>query len=146
MSKKWGIEYGALQEFLDELRRLEANTKGTVEKALVATQDYIAQQADEHTGDKYLPAKGEFKSNPSQIKSAIIKDHKVDWELSKAQISAGFDFAKAPHSVYLLNGTQTMEPAKGLKNAVQGAKARKAVAKIQKDIFYKACKEAHKNG
>lgn len=146
MSKKWGIEYGALQEFLDELRRLEADTKGTVEKALVATQDYIADQADEHTEDKYLPAKGEFKSNPSQIKSAIIRDREVSWELSKAQISAGFDFAKASHSVYLLNGTQTMEPAKGLKNAVQGAKAKKAVAEIQKDIFYKACEEAHKNG
>ena len=83
MSKKWGIEYGALQDFLEEMRRLEADVKGTVEKALVATQDYIADQADKHTEDKYLPAKGEFKSNPSQIKSAIIRDHKVEWELSK---------------------------------------------------------------
>lgn len=146
MSKKWGIEYGALQEFLDELRRLEANTKGTAEKALVATQDYIAQQADKHTDDEYLPAKGEFKSNPSKVKAAIIRDREVSWELSKAQISTGLSGKKALHSIYLLNGTQTMEPAKGLKNATQGAKARKAVAEIQKDIFYKACEEAHKNG
>lgn len=146
MSKKWGIEYGALQGFLEELRRLEADTKGTVEKALVATQDYIADQADKHTEDKYLPAKGEFKSNPSQIKSAIIRDHKVEWELSKAQIRTGLSAGKALYSIFLLNGTQTMEPAKGLKNAVQGAKAKKAVAEIQKDIFYKACEEAHKNG
>lgn len=146
MSKKWGIEYGALQEFLDELRRLEADTKGTVEKALIATQDYIAQQADEHTDDKYLPAKGKYRSDPSKVKSAIIRDHKVEWELSKAQIRTGLSAGKTLYSIFLLNGTQTMEPAKGLKNATQGAKARKAVAEIQEDIFYKACKEAHKNG
>jgi|GEM_PF-3630990 len=146
MSKKWGIEYSALQEFLDELRRLEADTKGTVEKALIATQDYIAQQADKHTEDKYLPAKGKYRSDPSKVKSAIIRDHKVEWELSKAQIRTGLSAGKALHSIFLLNGTQTMEPAKGLKNAVQGAKARKAVAEIQKDIFYKSCEEAHKNG
>lgn len=146
MSKKWGIEYSALQEFLDELRRLEADTKGTVEKALIATQDYIAQQADEHTDDKYLPAKGKYRSDPSEVKSAIIRDHKVEWELSKAKIDTGFDYKIAPHSIYLMNGTQTMEPAKGLKNATQGAKARKAVAEIQENIFYKACEEAHKNG
>lgn len=146
MSKKWGIEYGALQEFLDELRRLEADTKSTVEKALIATQDYIAQQADKHTEDKYLPAKGKYRSDPSKVKSAIIRDHKVEWELSKAQIRTGLSAGKALHSIFLLNGTQTMEPAKGLKNAVQGAKARKAVAEIQKDIFYKSCEEAHKNG
>lgn len=146
MSKKWGIEYSALQELLDELRRLEADTKGTVEKALIATQDYIAQQADKHTEDKYLPAKGKYRSDPSKVKSAIIRDHKVEWELSKAQIRTGLSAGKALYSIFLLNGTQTMEPAKGLKNATQGAKARKAVAEIQKDIFYKSCEEAHKNG
>ena len=146
MSKKWGIEYGALQEFLDELRRLEADTKGTVEKALIATQDYIAQQADKHTEDKYLPAKGKYRSDPSKVKSAIIRDHKVEWELSKAQIRTGLSTGKTLYSIFLLNGTQTMEPAKGLKNATQGAKARKAVAEIQENIFYKACEEAHKNG
>lgn len=146
MSKKWGIEYGALQEFLDELRRLEADTKGTVEKALIATQDYIAQQADKHTEDKYLPAKGKYRSDPSKVKSAIIRDHKVEWELSKAQIRTGLSAGKTLYSIFLLNGTQTMEPAKGLKNATQGAKARKAVAEIQENIFYKACEEAHKNG
>ncbi len=146
MSKKWGIEYSALQEFLDELRRLEADTKGTVEKALIATQDYIAQQADEHTDDKYLPARGKYRSDPSKVKAAIIRDHKVEWELSKAQIRTGLSAGKTLYSIFLLNGTQTMEPAKGLKNATQGAKARKAVAEIQEDIFYKACKEAHKNG
>lgn len=146
MSKKWGIEYGALQEFLDELRRLEADTKSTVEKALIATQDYIAQQADKHTEDKYLPAKGKYRSDPSKVKAAIIRDHKVEWELSKAQIRTGLSAGKTLYSIFLLNGTQTMEPAKGLKNAVQGAKAKKAVAEIQENIFYKACEEAHKNG
>lgn len=146
MSKKWGIEYGALQEFLDELRRLEADTKSTVEKALIATQDYIAQQADKHTDDEYLPAKGKYRSDPSKVKSAIIRDHKVEWELSKAQIRTGLSAGKTLYSIFLLNGTQTMEPAKDLKNAVQGAKAKKAVAEIQENIFYKACEEAHKNG
>lgn len=145
-NKKFGIEFGEFQDILKDMRRLEADIKETTEKALIETQDYIAQQADKYTDNKYLPAKGKYRVLPSKTKRAIIKDKKIYWEGTKATVYTGFSFEFGFTPQFLMYGTPTMKPAKGLKNAIVGNKTKKAVAEIQKKTFYKACREAERNG
>ena len=146
-SKAWGIEFKGFSDMLEQLRNLEANIEEVTEKALIETQAYIAKQADIFTEDDMLPAQGKYRGEPSATKEAIIKDfeeYPVKWDGETASIVAGFSYENTLTPIYLMNGTPRMEPVEGLEDAVKGKSAKKAVNKIQKDIFINAVKEAEK--
>ncbi|MEE0264465.1 MAG: hypothetical protein UD936_02465 [Acutalibacteraceae bacterium] len=146
-SKAWGIEFKGFPDVLEQLRKLEADIQGITEKALVETQAYIAKQADKLTEDEMLPAKGEYRGDPSETKEAIIRDTEefpVKWEGEIASIAAGFVHGNTLNPIFLMYGTPRMEPVPDLEDAIKGKTAKKAVAKIQKDIFINAVKEAEK--
>lgn len=146
-SKSWGIEFKGFSDVLEQLRNLEANIEDITEKALIETQAYIAKQADKFTENEMLPAKGKYRGDPSATKEAIIKDleeYPVKWDGETASIVAGFSYENTLTPTYLMYGTPKMEPVAGLEDAVKGKSAKKAVNKIQKDIFINAVKEAEK--
>ncbi len=147
---EWGIKFDKFQGMLEQLRTLEADIHSITEKALIETQAYIAKQADKYTEDKMLPADGEYRVKPSATKDTIIKNGKVNWEGDTASISAGFSIYSEEYDdivltpIFLMYGTPKMAPVPDLEDAVKGKTAKKAVAKIQKDIFINAIKEAEK--
>lgn len=133
MSSSFGIDFEGYSDMLQQLRSIEGKAKETVEKALIETQKYIAGQADKYTNNNNLPAKGKYSTG--ETKEAIINDGVVTWAMDVATVETGFDLKNTLAPLYLMVGTPTMPPAKGLQSNVKGTKAKNEVKKLQERIF-----------
>jgi hypothetical protein len=137
---KMGLQFDGWEETiakLDELGGSSAVKRG-VEKALSASKEYVNPLINQAMTK--LPAKGKYSTGDTR--ESINNDMKVEWQGTSGSIKIGFDFKKSgPKSIFLMYGTPKMSPAKGLKNAIYGAKTKKEIAEIQSEIINKHIKE-----
>jgi hypothetical protein len=139
---KMGLQFDGWEETITKLNNLAGDniTKKAVSEALTKSKEYVNEGIEKAVISGSLPAKGKFSTGDT--KSSINRDSDVTWQGQTASIKVGFDFKKSgTTSIFLMYGTPKMKPAKGLKNAIYGSKARKEIAEIQSEIINKHIKE-----
>jgi hypothetical protein len=139
---KMGLQFDGWEESITKLNNLAGDnvTKKAVSEALTKSKEHVNEGIEKAVISGSLPAKGKFSTGDT--KSSINRDSDVTWQGQTASIKVGFDFKKSgTTSIFLMYGTPKMKPAKGLKNAIYGSKARKEIAEIQSEIINKHIKE-----
>jgi hypothetical protein len=137
-----GLQFDGWEETITKLNNLAGDnvTKKAVSEALTKSKEHVNEGIEKAVISGSLPAKGKFSTGDT--KSSINRDSDVTWQGQTASIKVGFDFKKSgTTSIFLMYGTPKMKPAKGLKNAIYGSKARKEIAEIQSEIINKHIKE-----
>lgn len=138
---KIGLQVAGFEDYMAKLDKLGGSQlmqKG-VESALKASKEYVNPQIE--SAMTKLPAGGRYSSG--NTKESIDKNLSVEWQGMTAGIKVGFDFSKSgPTSIFLMYGTPRMSPVNGLKNAIYGAKNKKAIAQIQAEVLDRVIKEA----
>ena len=137
-----GLQFDGWEETITKLNSLAGNsgTAKAVEEALISSKEYVNEQLDKAVISASLPAKGKYSTGDTR--KSINKDSVVQWQGQTASIKVGFDFKKSgTTSIFLMYGTPKMKPAKGLKNAVYGAKTKKEIAEIQSNVISKYIKD-----
>lgn len=134
--KKIGLQFEGWEEYmakLDELGSGDAMMRG-VESALKASKSYVTPLIEQAMAR--LPAGGKYSTGDT--KASIDKEMKVEWSGLTGEINVGFYFSKSGMtSIYLMYGTPKMDPVKGLKNAIYGAKTKKDISAIQEEAIAK---------
>ena len=137
---KVGLHFSGFEETIARLKELEGDVKKATEEALIESQAIVAENAQaamkkhHRTGD---------------TEESIITDKKVEWEGFTASIGVGFNISKGGlASIFLMYGTPKHAPNhpgtdadKAVYDAIYGTKTKKAVAKVQEEIFLKAIAE-----
>ena len=139
---RMGLQFDGWEETITKLNNLAGNsgTAKAVSEALIKSKEYVNEGIEKAVNSGSLPAKGKYSTGDT--KSSINRDSEVQWQGQTASIKVGFDFKKSgTTSIFLMYGTPKMKPAKGLKNAIYGSKARKEIAEIQSEIINKHIKE-----
>lgn len=133
---KMGLQFDGWEETITKLNNLAGNkvTAVAVSEALIKSKEYVNVGIEKAVISGSLPAKGKYSTGDT--KDSINRDNEVTWQGQTASIKVGFDFKKSgTTSIFLMYGTPKMKPAKGLKSAIYGAKARKEIAEIQSEII-----------
>lgn len=131
--------YDTLKKQLDDIGGNA--TERAVESSLKASQQFIASQASETM---------EPHNKSGRTKKSIVKDGRVIWTGSVAEIDVGFDIEKGGlASVFLMYGTKVygqphVTPDRNLFNAVYGSKTRKKIRELQEKAFQKVIKRVAK--
>lgn len=131
---RFGLQFTGWEEMitkLDDVGGSKAMTEAT-DLALKKSKEYVNQEIDKVID--HLPAGGKYSTG--RTKESLDKKDTVDWQGLKASVDVGFNFKKSGlTSIFLMYGTPKMRPVAGLKDAIYGAKSKKEVAKIQKEII-----------
>ena len=133
---KIGLKFDGWEETIAKLDALSGgkNTAAAVENALIESKEYVNKQIEKTMLSTNLPAQGKYSFGGT--KESLDKDMTVEWNGLTGIANVGFDFDKSGlKSIFLMHGTPRMQPVKGLKNAIYGAKTQKEVAKIQAEII-----------
>lgn len=128
MAKTFKLDFEGIDEALARLDDLGGNVKKATEKALEATYDYVTPNINKELS--------KYKVRSGNMVSSFRKNEKVEWFGFMAQIKAGFDYDISNHAIYhMITGNPYMQPNKKLYNALYGAKTKKEIQRIQKEIF-----------
>ena len=133
---KMGLQFDGWEETITKLNNLAGDkvTKKAVSEALIKFKEHVNVGIEKAVISGSLPAKGKY--SIGDTKDSINRDKEVTWQGQTGTIKVGFDFKKSgTTSIFLMYGTPKMKPAKGLKSAIYGAKARKEIAEIQSEII-----------
>ncbi len=139
---KIGLQFDGWEETIAKLDNLAGDkvTKKAVSEALIKSKEHVNVGIEKAVSNGSLPAKGKYSTGDT--KDSINRDKEVTWQGQTGTIKVGFDFKKSgTTSIFLMYGTPKMKPAKGLKTAIYGSKARKEIAEIQSEIINKHIKE-----
>jgi len=129
---KLRITFAGFKEYAEELDRFGGDLKQVTAEALEKSYDYITPKL--HAGMA--------SHNRTWQTAASIKDSKsVEWFGDIAEIEVGFTFPKGTASIFLMYGTPRMAKDQKLFDAVYGAATKKAVNKLQKEVFEQALKK-----
>lgn len=128
MSKTFRVDFEGMNEAIKRLEDLGGDMNKAAEKALQKTYDYVTPNVKKELS-KYSVRSGD-------MVASFRKNEKVEWIGFIAQIKAGFDYDISSHALYqMITGTPYMKPNKKLYNALYGAKTKKEIEKIQKEVF-----------
>lgn len=128
------LQFDAWQELGENLDKLGGDLRATTEEALKKSHAAITPGIAASFG----------KHNDSGTMMGTLREEsKVEWEGLTASIPIGFDIgAGGVASVFLMYGTPRMSPDRKTYNAIYGAKVKKQINEIQKEVFTKAIERA----
>lgn len=127
------LDVSGFEEYIQKLEKLEADLKPIVSDALNQAGETITDDTFDAVSDSNLPRGGEYSTG--KTKESIIKNRRVKWEGTTAEIGVGFDFNKPSAGGYLITGTPRMAPDKALNKIYKSKKYMKDVQKDMIDIF-----------
>ena len=136
---KIGLNFDGWQDLMADLDELAGSTgvKRAVESAQKASKQYVNQQLNSAMSKGNLPAGGKY-SNDERTRKSIDSELSVEWQGDTAEMAVGFNLKESGlTSIFLMYGTPSMDPVKGLKAAIYGAKTQKEVARLQEEAVYK---------
>ena len=122
-------------EYAEKLERLGADLKPIFTDALQQAAETITEDTMEAISAGNLPAGGLFSVDPSKTRASIIKNPKVTWSGTIAEVPVGFDFAKPGAGGYLITGTPRMDPDKELNRIYKQKRYMTNIRKDMIDIF-----------
>lgn len=124
------LDVSGFEEYIQKLEKLEADIKPIVSDALNQAGETITDDTFDAVSDSNLPRGGEYSTG--KTKESIIKNPRIKWSGTTAEIGVGFDFNKPGAGGYLITGTPRMAPDKALNKIY---KSKKYVKDIQKDMI-----------
>ena len=127
------LDVSGFEEYIQKLEKLEADVKPIVEDALNQAGETITDDTFDAVSDSNLPRGGEYSTG--KTRESIIKNPRVKWSGTTAEIGVGFDFNKPGAGGYLITGTPRMAPDKALNKIYKSKKYMKDVQKDMIDIF-----------
>lgn len=139
---KLTVDFSNFTEYLKRLEQLGGITamKKGVEAGLKDSKAHVNDKLEIATSPAKLPRKGKYSTGQTQ--QSIDRDMAVKWTGLKATIPIGFDFEKSGlTSIFLMYGTPKMKPAKGMKAAIYGAKAKKEHKEIVAEALERTISE-----
>lgn len=128
MVNKTRIEFDGFEEVIARFTELEGDIKGTTEKALEKTHEFITKNAESAIARHHRTGATE---------KSLVRNAKVQWAGTLATVETGFDISNGGlPSIFLMYGTPRMAKDQNLYNAFFGGKTKNEVMKIQEEIFY----------
>lgn len=135
---KIGLNFDGLEDMIKQLEAVEGNLKIVTEKALIATKEHVTEELRRVTVPANYPAGGKYSTG--RTAKSIDESKEVSWEGTTASIKVGYDMnVSGMTSIYLIRGTPRHKPpmkqVRPMYNAIYGAKMRKEVQDIQRQVF-----------
>lgn len=127
------LDVSGFEEYIQKLEKLEADLKSIVSDALNQAGETITDDTFDAVSDSNLPRGGEYSTG--KTKESIIKNPRIKWSGTTAEIGVGFDFNKPGAGGYLITGTPRMAPDKALNKIYKSKKYMKDIQKDMIDIF-----------
>ena len=127
------LDVSGFEEYIQKLEKLEADLKPIVSDALNQAGETITDDTFDAVSDSNLPRGGEYSTG--KTRESIIKNPRVKWSGTTAEIGVGFDFNKPGAGGYLITGTPRMAPDKALNRIYKSKKYMKDIQKDMIDIF-----------
>ena len=128
------LSFKGFEELAEKLDKAGGDLKKVTEKALVAGKNVVMDNLDNEVKNSNFPAHGKYSTGLTE--KSIDTSETVEWNGTKATIKVGFDFKiSGLRTIFLMYGTPRMKKSPKIFNAVYGAKTKKQVAEIQKEIF-----------
>lgn len=125
---KFGLNFEGMNEAIKRLKNMGGNVTEAAEEALKETYDYVTPNIEEELS--------KYKVRTGAMRDSFRNKERVQWFGFMAQIKAGFDYEISSHAIYhMITGNPYMEPNKKLYNALYGAKTKKEVERIQREVF-----------
>lgn len=118
--RKNGFDTTMLAKYADELESLggSAAVKRAVEGGMKATKQMVNPQISTAMQASNLPAGGKYSTGATMEK--LNTDFTVEWDGNMASLKLGFDLTgDGLTSIFLMYGTPKMQPAAGLREALQ---------------------------
>ncbi len=106
------INFNQFNEYAERLEALNVSLKDTFTKVMEEQGKKVAQDTEDALSNANLPAKGRYSKN--RTKEAIIREPKVEWSGTVAEMPLGFDHTKPNAGSWLITGTPKMQPDKAL--------------------------------
>lgn len=128
-NKGLGFDYMIFAEYGERLEELGGDLKEIFTDLLEQTAETIQRDTDDAMAKSNLPRGGKY--SQGDTRKAIVKNPRVSWAGSVAEIPVGFDWAKESAAGYLISGTPRMDPDRKLEE-IYGKK--KYMRNIVKDM------------
>ena len=116
-------------DYIKKLESLEVEVKQIIEDALIQAGETIGDDTVDAVQKKNLPAKGRYSQGDTE--KAVIRNPKVDWRATAAEMGVGFDYSKPGAGGYLITGSPRRPPDAELKRMYKG---KRYMQKINEDI------------
>lgn len=130
---KLKLEVDGLNELVERLSKVGADTKSIAEKALKESHAYVTTNIHNAMSKHHRTGRTE---------GAIVDSPKVDWVGTLASIEIGFDISNGGlASIFLMYGTPRMRKDQELYNSVWGKATTTAITQIQENVLYDALRE-----
>lgn len=131
------LSFKGFEELAEKLDKAGGDLKKVTEKALITSKKIVEKNLDEVVIKPNFPSEEEpGQYSTGKTRDSIDRSETVDWNGTKASIKVGFDFKiSGLRTIFLMYGTPRMNKSQKIYTAVYGAKTKKQVAEIQKEIF-----------
>lgn len=127
--KLFNLNFDEFNDLLTEFDGLGGNLKPVVTKALEDVADTVEADTEKALVKSNMPAQGKYSSGETE--KSMVRNAKVEWSGTIAEIGLGFDFDKPGAAGYLISGTPRMKPNKELQRIY---KRKKYLKDIQNDM------------
>ena len=132
------IDFNQFNEYAERLEALNVSLKDTFTKVMEEQGKKVAQDTEDALANEHLPAKGKFSRN-DRTKEAVIREPKVEWSGTIAEMPLGFDHTKPNAGSWLITGTPKMNPDKALekiyrKNAYEKNMIKAIAEELEKEV------------
>ena len=143
---KIGLKFDGIEQMIKDLEAVQGDLKATTEQALIESKKHVNEELKRVTIKENYPAKGKYSRKTKNTASSIDNDMTVTWEGTTASIKVGYDMKiSGLASIFLLYGTPRHKPpmkaVRKMYNAIYGAKMKKEIGEIQRQVFENAIKK-----
>ncbi len=133
------VEFEGFDEIIRRLSKVEGAAEKVTDKALRETHALVTHKIQQVFTTSNMPAKGRYWTGDTL--ETLRRDANVEWNGSVANVPVGFEIKGAGiTSIFLTHGTPRHKPpmkaARGLYDAIFGAKTKQEVVEKQQEIFY----------
>ena len=132
-NKGLGFDYMIFAEYGERLEELGGDLKEIFTDLLEQTAETIQWDTDDAMAKSNLPRGGKY--SQGDTRKAIVKNPRVSWAGSVAEIPVGFDWAKESAAGYLISGTPRMDPNRRLEEIYGKKKYMRNVVKDMQEFL-----------
>ena len=137
-----GVEFAGFSDVIKRLQSLDKDVKAITEDALKQAAA-VTKKAEAAMEKGNLPAHGRYSTGKTL--SGLMRDPRVIWRGTEAEIPVGFDSAKSGLAwVYLIRGNPAHEKDQALCDAFYSSETEGEVRAIEKLVFYAGIEDAQK--
>lgn len=132
---KMQILFNGFADLAADIDRSGGDLQKAVDEALEATQEVV--KASLIPAAAVYDRKGLKGYATGKMYRSMIKDTKVQWTGSVAEVGVGFNLSENWHSIFVMYGTPRMAKDQKVYNAIKGTKTKKEIEKVQQEIMQK---------